>query len=288
MSGNARPKIPSDRVSELADALKDATRTTGHAIRLSPDRPAELTGSKLGGLPYWPSGLAYPQMAGGSPDERLALLAQIDLGDLAGDPRLPDHGLLQFFVATDDLNGLEFDQPMDAQRRFRVVWHQEVDPNVTATDVEARGIRAVAKGELFPLSGESSIDLSKCEYWMTPSDDRFDKVFRDVSARLFGQDFADSSRSWFEALEDDDAETLEELLDTGCGPASHVLGHPFFTQYDPRGAEDLERMDTLLLQLGSDNALVSWGDSGVGNFFIGHEELARGDFGRVLYNWDCF
>ncbi|KMZ44718.1 MULTISPECIES: DUF1963 domain-containing protein [Bacillales] len=32
---------------------------------------------------------------------------------------------------------------------------------------------------------------------------------------------------------------------------------------------------------------VSWGDSGVGNFFIRREDLLRLDFSKVSYTWEC-
>nr|WP_088909012.1 DUF1963 domain-containing protein [Brevibacillus formosus] len=32
---------------------------------------------------------------------------------------------------------------------------------------------------------------------------------------------------------------------------------------------------------------VSWGDSGVSNFFVRREDLLRLDFSKVSYTWDC-
>ena len=43
----------------------------------------------------------------------------------------------------------------------------------------------------------------------------------------------------------------------------------------------------LLLQIDSTND-VSFGDSGVANFFISPSDLERLDFSRVLYTWDCY
>ena len=42
----------------------------------------------------------------------------------------------------------------------------------------------------------------------------------------------------------------------------------------------------LLLQLDSDDQMM-WGDVGVGGFFIAPEDLAKADFSRVMYTWDC-
>lgn len=44
----------------------------------------------------------------------------------------------------------------------------------------------------------------------------------------------------------------------------------------------------LLFQLDSDDDLdVIWGDMGIANFFIPPDDLARAEFSRVVYHWDC-
>jgi uncharacterized protein YwqG len=30
-----------------------------------------------------------------------------------------------------------------------------------------------------------------------------------------------------------------------------------------------------------------WGDMGVGNFFIHPDDLAKKDFSKIFYTWDC-
>jgi uncharacterized protein YwqG len=56
--------------------------------------------------------------------------------------------------------------------------------------------------------------------------------------------------------------------------------------------ELMDEFDTLLLQIDSDGKggkdRVLWGDVGIGGFFINGEALRRGDFSRVLFNWDCY
>ena len=287
------PMVPSERLEDLVAAFKNAVRADAFALRIDPEKTPTLTSSKLGGLPYWPRELAYPEPVrqGLSADERLALLAQLNLADFGGDVRLPDHGLLQFFITTDDLYGLEFDVPMDAQRHFRVVWHEQIDPTVTPEDVLARGITAARKDEMFPVRGEFALCVEPTECWMTPEDVRFDGVFHKVLTRLFGEAFANPDRMWWDFLEDDDCDRLGDLLNEGGYMSSMVLGYPFFTQSDPRGEDTIADFDTLLLQIDSTcdtPSTVMWGDSGVGNFFINGAALARGDFSRVLFNWDCY
>jgi len=66
---------------------------------------------------------------------------------------------------------------------------------------------------------------------------------------------------------------------------SQVGGYAAFTQEDPRAVDSPL---VLLFQLNSDDdADMMWGDCGIANFFIDPDELAKADFSRVLYNWDC-
>ncbi|WP_368142037.1 DUF1963 domain-containing protein, partial [Collinsella aerofaciens] len=68
-----------------------------------------------------------------------------------------------------------------------------------------------------------------------------------------------------------------------------VGGYPIFTQSDPHDDRDplWNKATDLLLQIDSTND-VSFGDSGVANFFISPSDLERLDFSRVLYTWDCY
>lgn len=90
-------------------------------------------------------------------------------------------------------------------------------------------------------------------------------------------------------------EAYDLLYDEDCENNDHwILGYPYFTQEDPRypiyGNNNC-KYNELLFQMDSDyidnNHEIIWGDSGVGNFFIKSEDLAKGDFIDILYNWDC-
>ena len=69
-----------------------------------------------------------------------------------------------------------------------------------------------------------------------------------------------------------------------------VGGYPSFTQLDPREYDqNFQEHTVLLFQLDSnDEDGIMWGDSGVCNFFIRPDDLAKRDFSGVLYNWDCY
>ena len=62
--------------------------------------------SKVGGQPYLPLDMAYPIDSNGNP---LVLLAQFNFTEIPNLPDFPSQGILQFYIATDDLYGMNFD-----------------------------------------------------------------------------------------------------------------------------------------------------------------------------------
>ena len=52
------PLVPSDRVDELAQLIKDSSTVPMFSLKINLDRTPGLTDTKLGGLPYWPADLA--------------------------------------------------------------------------------------------------------------------------------------------------------------------------------------------------------------------------------------
>ena len=69
-----------------------------------------------------------------------------------------------------------------------------------------------------------------------------------------------------------------------------IGGYPDFTQNDPREEHDELKDYILLFQLQSeweDGIEIIWGDLGVGGFFIHPDDLAKLDFSKVAYSWDC-
>ena len=286
------PLIPSERVDEIAQLIKDSTATTAYRLSINEDIVPGLTCTKLGGLPYWPKDLPYPTTSKG---KKLMLLAQLNLEDFAGCDRLPSHGLLQFFIdSDDDCSGMDFDDGCN-QDGFRVVWHESIDTGVTSSDVEALDIPTSydswdeALGN--PLCGEFALDIRQETCWINPACDAFDEVFLRCSRQLLGDEAVDGRDDWYSCLAKSDSDRIFDLFEIK-GPLHQVLGYPFFTQNDPRYVDSLKDLDTLMLQVDSDGVKgrdrVLWGDVGIGNFFINGESLRRGDFSRVLFNWDCY
>ena len=144
-----------------------------------------------------------------------------------------------------------------------------------------------------PLTGEFAVRVEPTTSWMTTADDRLDGVFLEVCNKLFGEDFVGGRGNYWDLLEDEGVEALFDGLKTP-EPAHLVLGYPFFTQSDPRYGDLMDEFGTLLLQIDSEGEpgtgkdRILWGDVGIGGFFINEENLKRGDFSRVLFNWDCY
>ncbi|KRG11075.1 hypothetical protein ACA30_21235 [Virgibacillus soli] len=229
--------------------------------------------SKFAGNPYWLKADPYPTTKKGEP---LRLLAQINFNDIETIPNYPEEGILQFFVADDDVYGLDFDDGTN-QDTFRVVYHEKVesDPSKWLSNFPV----FAEDDHYFPINKECALTFERSEELMSSNDYRFNKLT--------------NLNSLLESEEDEDYDTYDEIIDAYSEvvkeQGSKLGGYPFFTQEDPRAYGDYLTFDTLLFQIDTDDELdIMWGDSGVGNFFIAYEDLKKRDFSKVLYNWDCY
>ena len=211
----------------------------------------------------------------GAAGEALVLLAQINFAEMPSTPGYPTQGLLQFFIAAkDDLYGASFDDgdlamlSLADQRRFRIVYWPDSSLPSTALPVvaDAHTPHRADKPRRMRFI-EDTEPLSTGDY-------RFDSLFAG-NAYAAAESFALTRGVDADAL-------FDAVWERHSGAGHKVGGYPFFTQTDPRDGGEWE----LLLQLDSDEDMM-WGDVGVGNFFILPADLARADFSRVAYNWDC-
>ena len=285
-------------MSELALARQIAgeivERNTEPALRFALVRGGEpgIFESKVGGTPYLPRDMAWPL---DSKRVGMELLAQVDCAGLEGLPDFPHRGLLQFFFGLDDVFGMDFDDPT-AQKGFRVLYHETVDPTVTAAEVLAKKAEAPKpEGDAryyTPLFGVYGIRFAPAEVQRINSQDfrAWDKFLAKWN-ELHGTDIK-TQWDYYRATKI----SGEFPAPKEKAPYHQMGGYPYFTQEDPRiNAGELANLDVLLFQLDSEmlprkqggGDLVLWGDCGVCNFFINREALRRRDFSRVCYNWDC-
>jgi uncharacterized protein YwqG len=245
----------------------DIVDTRQPFVRLVP-RPSRATSrweSKVGGLPYLPMGQVWPT----APDGReLFFLAQINFAHMPPLAPFPTQGIVQFFIYDDDLYGMDFDDGHTPDT-FRVVWH----PTVVEDDAQQRhDLDTLRDYDLLPHHPDESypLDFEVAEEYLPPTDYQF--------AKRFGADF-------FAQFGEREWDVQEEYSKKVRSDGHKIGGYAYFLQDDPRKPKDPM---LLLLQLDSDELMdLMWGDMGVGHFFIRESDLVRGDFSRVLYDWDC-
>ncbi|WP_334079177.1 YwqG family protein [Microbulbifer sp. M83] len=261
-----------DAALEQIDRRLEQFRLEYIAISPQPKPALHPWQSKFGGRPYWPRDLDYPRADNG---RSLFLLAQLnfeEIPELPSFPGLPDSGLLQFFITDDDLLGLPLDGAGVATGKahrasnYRVVYHPVIERDTAALEPDVPDTR---DAEFFPLQDEYALTFSRESGLPALADYRFGRTGIDLSS-----------------LPD---EVMDELFDRNEADGSRIGGYANFTQDDPREGET-ENAWPLLFQMDSESregVEILWGDAGVGNFFIRPQDLARRDFSRVWYNWDC-
>ena len=266
------------QAKKVLTQLKKDTSTPLIKIKPKKAKNLPLTASKFGGVPYWLPEMPYPVDENG---DKLVLLAQINCSELPPLPDFPTTGLLQFFIGTDDLWGLDFDDRL-SQKGWRVVYHEKIDENISQEQVLALNIPLTTQDFddddlLLPVEGEYALlfeigknSISTCNY-------DFDEQFNETAKSL--KITFDENDGLIDLIGDD---TYDKLYNSTAG--HHIGGYSFFTQGDPRC--ELPEYKILLLQIDSKNG-IDWGGGGVCNFFISLNDLRNRDFSKVLYNWDC-
>lgn len=249
-----------------------------------------LFDNKVGGTPYFPKNMEYPRGRKSEfKDQPLVLLAQLNFEKLPHIPDFPEKGILQFFIAGDDLYGMAaecYGEALAGQDDFRVIYHK----NIITDESQLLSADEIPQydgddEELLPFTGE---------YRLIPSEpdmrapDAHDFRFEEAFVKCYNED----SDEQIESLYDLDDEVYDAIYNNDF-PDAAIGGYPIFTQEDPRSEDSLGDCDTLLFELDSvydkENGLdILWGDSGTGSFFIPREKLKALDFSRVAYNYDCY
>lgn len=267
------PDVPPEW--EQWQAILDKNALPILKINLADTPITHVTQSKFGGLPYWPKDRDYPVDKEGN---ALNFIAQINFYELPEKlENYPTNGLLQFFIANDDLYGMEFMEKgvtieeyleSNNKKNYAVIYHQETSGSVESFNAD---VKKALGNDMSPYTGESAIMLTLTTDTATPADYRFNNI----------------TKSLGEMSEEVEEYAYDTLIQS---PDHKIGGYASFTQEDPRGY-DSEDVDWLLLfQLdtdSNDHIEIMWGDVGIANFFIRLEDLKNLDFSKVWYNWDC-
>ena len=274
------PHYTEEQAKRLLRYIHDSTAKD--TVRIKP-MPADsslpfekkVCSSKFGGLPYWTRGEEYPKSEDG---EALYLLAQINFAEVPHIDDFPTRGLLQIFIKADDTYGCSFDTDTQ-QKDWRIVWRDVFSPSLAMSEAELGEMGVKCAGEEnsempLPLQKEYALIFEKCKTYSHPHLDDFDGVLKNA-AQVLG--FPVYDKSPYELL---DSDSLSAFY---CDGEQHQIGgYPDFTQNDVR-----REGDVLLFQMDGAGE-ISWGDSGIANFFIPPADLKAHNFSNVLYNWDCY
>lgn len=222
---------------------------------------------KIGGAYYVPEG--EHRLVNSRTGEELYLLAQVNFAQIPHLPDYPERGLMQILISSEDMYGCNFDDGYD-QTGWRIRYYETLPEQA-----EQSCIREPEWHEDTALPMERAVT-----YRLKPTKIIQTMPFDDVNFWPAADTCLDSELR--DCLENDDV--MDGLCDMYEEYMCQVGGYPFFTQSDPRNANDGE---ILLFQLNSVKDIM-WGDAGVANFFIDREALKNRDFSHVMYNWDCY
>lgn len=206
----------------------------------------------------------------------MKLLAAIWCSEVRGVPHFPEHGVLRFYIADNNLYGADFDHPSE-QKDFRVLY----DENEDAFDATQHDDSSIS--ERFPIPHVLPIRLSPAFGSIRSTDYRFDKALNAALAKVGVDSLSEAETDY----------VYEQNVYAG----HRIGGYPCFEQFDPRERHPERQVyDTLLLQIvshtmpgdkGKDQDLIMFGDGGGCQFFISAENLKKRDFSDVLFWWDC-
>jgi uncharacterized protein YwqG len=269
-------------IHEIYEAIKNETCIKSYKIEKEKADDLTIFDSKFGGLPYWDFAKEFPTDSKG---EKLQLLAQINFDkEKFNDVRLPQKGILQFYISpNDDVYGINFDE-QDNQIDWRVIYHENVNYEITEQNVKNNGVKTFnddTNDYYAPFTDTYKISFKIVDEVMNCYDEKFNSIVAKILKDKFGVIVEENKvENYLEEID----EKYYNMFNTW---GHKLLGYPAFTQTDPREyTKKYSKYNTLLLQIDTDNDIM-WGDSGVANFFINKEDLENRNFSSILYNWDC-
>ena len=273
----------SERALHVAEEITRRTACDHYRLVLNEEREPSVTGSKIGGKPYWPAGKDFPL---DNQDKKMLMLMQVNCTEAGLKAPLPEHGMLQWFISLNPerMYGCQGNYNEDGSG-FTVIYHDEVTESATPADAPTH---ETVDEELTPVKCEVAIDVITEQTAMGVSDGRFNRLFFDIIQRITGVEHI--GKMWYEYNDNDDCLYFEKNLGMKR-PCHQMLGYPCFSQEDAR--RDIDTHDALLFQLDSQystvnrKALVMWGDMGSGFVFINHDDLDARNFSKAYYCWDC-
>jgi len=245
----------------------EKTRLFFNAMEAVKQNDLALEQSKLCHYPCIPAGYDYPKDSEG---KYMFPLAQINFREMPALEGFPKSGYLQLYIsAFDDVYGMDFDD-MQSQKNFRVLFFEEQEVEKYKTDFSF--LDEAMASDMPPVTTPHSLTFMQKEEYLGFGDVRYEEMNQSAVVSF---------------LEDNEA-IMEELIDSEVfnGSGHKIGGYAYFTQTDPRIDEPKFEEYIQLFQLDSIGDIM-WGDVGVGHLFIHPDDLAKKDFSKVVYYFDC-
>lgn len=247
----------------------EATKLQYISITATPVQTMTLAQSKFGHYPKIPVGFDYPSDAAGN---YMYPLAQINFKEAPALPGYPVTGLLQFYISVhDELMGVDY-LHNQSQQNFRIHYFEEYEVEKHKTDFSF--LQETMTHDASPVHKPHALQYSLKDAYVGAGDVRYEKTGRLIVEQITNQ---------YPAIRKE----LEGSIYDHSNGGHKIGGYAYFAQDDPRFYNDATQDFLLLLQIDTGDEIM-WGDSGVANFFIHMDDLARKDFSKVIYNWDCF
>lgn len=249
--------------------LIEKTKLPCISITATASEELALEQSKFGHYPCMPLDFDYPLDSRGKP---MYPLAQINFKEVPGLGGYPSTGYLQFYISADsDVYGIDFDD-LQSQKDFRVLYFEERDVERYKADFSF--LEDIMANNVCPVPNPYGLSFSAKDEYVGIGDVRYEE---NPAFNL------STISKKYPAIED----RLDDLAHETFPVNGHKIGgYAYFTQYDPRIGNDKFKDYILLLQIDSEDDIM-WGDVGVANFFIHPDDLAKRDFSKVMYTWDC-
>ncbi len=251
----------------------EKTRQTAVTIQAHyTENPSRLS-SQFGGKPYWEKGVAIPLDGDSQP---LALLAQINFAELPATEKpikdLPQNGILQFFIPKNaDNYGADLDQFGSCGQLFTQWWENPSEDKLCPWDSEPN------EEDLVPVFGSHVLQFK----------------YKDDYADINTIECANAlNANPFEVLEDVALNEKEEsafyhaITHFTQSSGHKLLGYPHFIGEEPREDDEYRLLLQIDTDLSDDNDII-WGEEGIAQLFIRHEDLIARNFEKTYFYWDC-
>ena len=121
-----------EKAKRIAEEITRRTQCEHYRLVLNEEREPAVTGSKIGGKPYWPAEKEYPVDHRGKP---MLMVMQINCAEAGLKAPLPEQGMLQWFISLDPERMYGCRGNYEDGQGFRVVYHNEVADSVSPIQV---------------------------------------------------------------------------------------------------------------------------------------------------------